>query len=248
MGIWGLPHMRGLGPNLNSQAHLPVPLEASSKEHCPEKCWPLQAIPCSFSGLRGAPLHSEQHQGRCWQQPWLQRDVLMRLQWQTPLLKLQPSSTTVQPRNNSRLITTSPESPMQFHDNSRIPGCGISRLVFPWLVIGKLELNVNDEAQTFPFIISVLTGPYYHYIKFRFRQKAMQRMISQHKHFFVLNILKSLLIRYPVSRPHPGFLTWGIKSPLKVYIGQWGQTILPNKARCPESPYFPSLQKIAHHD
>lgn len=109
-GIWGLPHMRELGPNLNSQAHLPVHLEASSKQPCPEKCWLLQAIPCSLSGLRGPPLYSEQHQGRCWLQTWLQTDVLIRLQWQPPLLKLQPSSTTVQPQN-SKLITTFPESP-----------------------------------------------------------------------------------------------------------------------------------------
>lgn len=35
----------------------------------------------------------------------------------------------------------------------------------------------------------------------------MQGIVSQHKHFFVLNILKSLLIRYPVSHPHSGSLT-----------------------------------------
>lgn len=108
MGIWGLPHRRQLGPNLNSQAHLPVPLE----QPCPEKCWLLQAIPCSFSGLRGLPLCSEQHQGRCWMQTWLQRDVLIRLQWLPPLLKLLPSSTTVLSYKNSKLTTTSPESPM----------------------------------------------------------------------------------------------------------------------------------------
>lgn len=32
----------------------------------------------------------------------------------------------------------------------------------------------------------------------------MQEIVSQHKHFFVLNISKSLLIRDAVSHPGPG--------------------------------------------
>ena len=73
--------MRELGPNLNSEAHLLVPLEASSKQPCPEKCWPLQAIAHSFSGLRGPPFYSEQHLVRVLAPNFLlQADVLMRFQ------------------------------------------------------------------------------------------------------------------------------------------------------------------------
>lgn len=77
-----------------------------------------------------------------------------------------------------------------------------------------------------------------------FQAKAMQRTISQHKHFFVLDILKSLLIRYLVSHPHPGSLTWGIKSPLKVCICQWGQIILPNKASVLKVPVFQAFRRL----
>lgn len=91
-----------------------------------------------------------------------------------PQLKLQPPYKIVQPDINSRLITTSPEAPMQSHDNSGIPGPGILRLNFPWLVENG-KLNVDDEAQTFPFIILVITGPYYHYIKFHFRKKLRKK-------------------------------------------------------------------------
>lgn len=73
--------MRQLGPNLTSQVHLLVPLEASSKQPCPEKCWPLQAMACSSSGLEGPAFYSEQQLVRVLAASFLlQADVLMRFQ------------------------------------------------------------------------------------------------------------------------------------------------------------------------
>lgn len=58
--MWGFPNTRELGPNLNSQMHLLVPLEGSSEQPCPEKCWPLQAIAHSFSGVSEPLFYSDQ--------------------------------------------------------------------------------------------------------------------------------------------------------------------------------------------
>lgn len=74
-------------------------------------------------------------------------------------------------------------------------------------MIGKWKAECGWWSSDLPFHYFSNNRPLLSLYQFPFQAKAMQGIASQHKHFFVLNIFKSSLIRYPVSHPHPGSLT-----------------------------------------
>lgn len=92
---------------------------------------------------------------------------------------------------------------MQSQDNGGTPGSDILRLNFPWLVIGKLKAECRWWKSGLPIHYFSNNRPLLSLHKFLFKQKLYKEWFLSTS-ILVLNILKSSLIRYPVSHPHPG--------------------------------------------
>lgn len=137
----------------------------------------------------------------------LQAVVLMRFQQQCKLVanypswsySLQDCPTWYQFKVNHHLSRSSHAVSWQQWN----PWAWYFEAEFP-LISGKWKAECGWWSSDIPFHYFSNNRPLLSLYQIPFQEEATQEIVFQHKHFFVLNILKSLLIRDAVSHPAPG--------------------------------------------